>query len=785
MSMLARLRDPKLWLAAATLALVLFLVLDEAERATSPGPLTSAHAAQPELADNDGCERCHASAAPDAGFAGACAECHSAIGEQLAAARGFHGKLDAAQAQHCELCHVEHHGDAARLVDERAFALAGVADVARFEHAFTSFELVGAHTALECAKCHRNADAHQLAKGEKRFLGLTQRCAECHEDPHKGKFDPNCASCHGQSSFTALDNFVHTSEFPLVGRHAGLECASCHAADGAYAIEVVGAVDYARSPRSCQACHSSPHAASFVAGVAADLRVDAANTCEQCHSSLAGSFASGGAHMDAKWHGASGFELRGAHRSLDCASCHASELGGFRERHPGGRAQACASCHEDPHAGQFGAASNCASCHSEERWTPSRIEAASHTSFALTGAHAAVDCAACHAADAAGARVFRGAPRACESCHADAHEQRFERQLALVASEVRAAGGNCGLCHDATRFDDVERERFDHAHWTGFELAGAHARATCEACHARSKTPDDFGRTFGRVASVSGAPVTSCINCHRDAHRGAFDSLYVTDAQRGVCAQCHGVESFRPALASFDHALTGFVLDGAHSNASCEQCHGPGPVRADPPRALGFVADLHQASTEAQRLTECATCHADVHSFSRAAAGADPGRAQLARECSTCHSTSSFAQVERARFDHAAWTGFPLDGAHAATSCEACHVPAREPDEHGRKFGRAAGTDCSACHVDVHAGQFAREGVTDCARCHDARLPLREVRFDHQRDARFALDKNHAKLACAACHRPTPTTGGRVVVRYKPLGIECADCHGVSGRKGG
>ncbi len=785
MSVLAKLRDPKLWLAVATLALVLFLVFDEAEHATSPGPLTSAHASQPELDGNEGCARCHGRAAQGVGFALTCSECHAEIGGQVATARGFHGQLDAGQAQRCELCHVEHHGDAARLVDGRAFALAGVADLARFEHAFTTFELVGAHAGLECAQCHRNADALQLAKGERRFLGLTQRCAECHEDPHEGKFDPNCASCHGQSSFTALDNFVHSDDFPLVGRHAGLDCARCHAPGSAFAIEKVGAVDYPLGPRSCAQCHASPHAEPFLAAVAVAARARAASSCEQCHASADGSFASGGARMDAKWHGSSGFELRGAHRSLDCASCHAPQLGGFRERHPGGRAQACVSCHEDPHAGQFGVPSNCAQCHGEERWAPSRVEVASHTSFALTGAHAAVDCAACHAADTAGVRLFRGAPRSCQGCHADAHEHRFERQLALAASEVRAAGGSCGLCHDSTRFDDVDRARFDHEHWAGFELAGAHARATCEACHPRAAAADEFGRAFGRIASSAGAPATSCINCHRDAHRGAFDDVYVTDVQRGSCALCHGVDSFRPALASFDHALTGFALDGAHTRASCEQCHGRSSLRADPSRQLGFVADLHPSAGGDSLVSACVTCHADVHAFSRADAQVDPGRAQLARECSTCHTTSSFAQVDRARFEHAAWTGFPLDGAHAATVCEACHVPARAPDEFDRRFGRAAGTDCSACHVDVHAGQFARDGATDCARCHDSRRPLREVRFDHQRDARFALDRNHAKLACAACHRPTPTADGRVVVRYKPLGVECADCHGVSGRRDG
>jgi len=62
-SALARLRDPKTWLALVTLVAVLFLVLEDTQRAASPGPLTSAHAAVPELAGAAGCEVCHASAA--------------------------------------------------------------------------------------------------------------------------------------------------------------------------------------------------------------------------------------------------------------------------------------------------------------------------------------------------------------------------------------------------------------------------------------------------------------------------------------------------------------------------------------------------------------------------------------------------------------------------------------------------------------------------------------------------------------------------------------------------
>jgi Zn finger protein HypA/HybF involved in hydrogenase expression len=57
------------------------------------------------------------------------------------------------------------------------------------------------------------------------------------------------------------------------------------------------------------------------------------------------------------------------------------------------------------------------------------------------------------------------------------------------------------------------------------------------------------------------------------------------------------------------------------------------------------------------------------------------------------------------------------------------------------------------------------------------------VKFDHQRDARFALDAQHEKLQCSACHRAYQTAQGSVV-RFKPLGVTCAECHDPR-RKGG
>ena len=77
-----------------------------------------------------------------------------------------------------------------------------------------------------------------------------------------------------------------------------------------------------------------------------------------------------------------------------------------------------------------------------------------------------------------------------------------------------------------------------------------------------------------------------------------------------------------------------------------------------------------------------------------------------------------------------------------------------------------------------HGGQFLVDGRTDCARCHaGAAGSFVELVFDHDRDARFPLDAAHELVACTACHREVQD-GAERRVRYRPLGVECADCHG-------
>ena len=125
-------------------------------------------------------------------------------------------------------------------------------------------------------------------------------------------------------------------------------------------------------------------------------------------------------------------------------------------------------------------------------------------------------------------------------------------------------------------------------------------------------------------------------------------------------------------------------------------------------------------------------------------------------------------------------------GAHQALPCAQCHPPSGKPNT--PRLGPATGSTCASCHQDPHAAQFAVATATDCRRCH-VETTWQELHFDHQRDSRFALDDIHRALDCAKCHQGY-RVGETTIVRYKPLGTKCGDCHQlgadhtVVGRKG-
>ena len=130
-------------------------------------------------------------------------------------------------------------------------------------------------------------------------------------------------------------------------------------------------------------------------------------------------------------------------------------------------------------------------------------------------------------------------------------------------------------------------------------------------------------------------------------------------------------------------------------------------------------------------------------------------------ECAVCHRPESWTAIRITRaFDHGA-SGFPLTGAHARTTCRACHAAL---DFVGTPSA------CASCHEDLHRGEF---GVT-CVRCHTTRTFLdRTAMVQAHAATRFPLDGAHLLADCVACHAPAAQGQLAFVGRSG----RCVDCH--------
>jgi hypothetical protein len=531
-------------------------------------------------------------------------------------------------------------------------------------------------TDARCLECHRALKARIDAGGGFHARGdRNQGCVRCHSEHNGRDYD-----------LMGLDraHFDHAQTgYPLAGKHSALACERCHR----------GPHGFLGLQSACAACHEDAH------------RKQLGTECGRCHGEEGWKPASGFDHNRAR------YPLTGAHISVQCSKCHAEG------RYAGLRFDDCIACHESPHTAAFESGRDCSACHETGAWSAGRAAGFDHarTRFPLEGAHLRAACAACHK----GRRFESLSGATCEGCHTDPHQGQFKR-------EARPCAG----CHDVNAWRPAAR--FDHA-TARYPLAGGHARARCDGCHAK-------GRYIGTP--------TICSSCHLDPHRGELG---------GDCERCHTPAAW--GETSFRHEGTKFPLTGKHTATLCRRCHGVRPAAR--------YAHLDQA---------CAACHADPHrgqflktypeiaalpgaippppataaDSAAFAAGVRAGATLRGTGCASCHSPSGWSP---STYDHQRGP-FPLVARHADVACVRCH-----------KDGSFAGTptECSLCHADPHSGQFAK---LSCAGCHSA-AGWKEVRFDH-RGTLFVLVGRHADLACSACHAEG---------RFRGLSPRCVDCH--------
>ncbi|HET8725065.1 MAG TPA: hypothetical protein VFM53_12780 [Anaeromyxobacteraceae bacterium] len=484
-------------------------------------------------------------------------------------------------------------------------------------------------------------------------------------------------------------------------------------------------------------------------------------------------------------------ELSRAHEKLDgiqnCTKCHAAGQQFSEEK--------CLECHKELRPsisagkGFHGRLSDrrCENCHHEHHgkgfplvdWGDAGQKGFDHgkTGWPLAGKHAKAKCEACHdprrVTDGAvkevlgkGRKSLLGAPTTCAGCHFDEHRGQL--------------GNDCQKCHDPAAWKPVGKG-FDHAK-TRYPLTGLHVKVPCAKCHVPQTDPDgkhDFPQAVSPTfAKYKPLPFALCTDCHKDPHQNRFGAL---------CATCHVVEGWKVMKVAGGektafHDKTRYPLRGAHAKVECKACHGPFEGQAK-----AVYKDLKFAA--------CSDCHQDAH-LGKLARKGPGGVVQPAPGCDRCHAVEGWVPVRFELADHQK-TGYPLEGAHQAVSCERCHVrdpkmaekaPAAMRAEMKRQHRPVKVSDftmerkvearkCTACHRDVHQGQFEKRMAVDgCAACHD-QVTFSKTRFDHARDTKFRLDGKHGRTACASCHATATGKDGKPFVRYAGAPVACAKCH--------
>ncbi len=363
-----------------------------------------------------------------------------------------------------------------------------------FDHAKTGFPLTGAHLHAACAQCH--LDLHF----DKPNVGPNQ-CGSCHVDVHEGHMLEACSECHTTQSFRQVNaELIHSrTDFPLTGAHRQITCQACHtnAASGAFTP----------LPTACASCHMREYHSTTLPNHAA---MGYSTDCAECHTTV-------------DWHDqpafdhariSGGFQLVGAHASLQCASCH--EMPSLKPLFTATSQNDCVACHQPDYNkahGGSGFPTTCTACHNESTWSGVQFNHAS-TGFPLVGAHVSLSCSACHSPSNDLAKLATG-PNDCVACHlADYNKVHAGTQVPTT----------CAQCHTQTSWDGASA---DHSLLSnGFALTGAHLTAQCTACH---QVPG--------YALIVPKPTDNndCVACHL----ADYERAHAGSNKPTTCAECH------------------------------------------------------------------------------------------------------------------------------------------------------------------------------------------------------------------------------------------------------
>ena len=645
-----------------------------------------------------------------------CADCHTDVH------RGQMGS-------NCEQCHTVRGWDIA---------------VQRVKEHQNRFPLLGAHAAVICEECHK-----QAASGI--FYGLSTNCQSCHtkdwqntsNPPHTADpavFAPaNCQSCH-----TTFDSWLGASftgnhaappiSFPLTGGHATVPCQSCHVNNN-YHLQI------AANDCGNAGCHLSTWQQTNNPPHPSAGPVFAAANCTNCHNTTSWTTVT----FD---HSSTGFPLSNGHANVPCAQCHTNnnynlQIAPTNCGNAGCHLSAWQQTNNPVHAsaGPAFAVANCSQCHDTIAWTDLTSFNHSVTGFTLNGAHVSTPCAQCHVNDNYKLQI---APTDCGNSGCHLTQWNSTQTLGGNVPNHLTAGfpmAQCSSCHDTTSWADAA---FKHS-TTGFPLTNSHQMApagkvtACAQCHINNNynlqiAPTDCGN--------SGCHLTTWQQTNNPGHSTAGSPFAAAN-----CSTCHDTISWNDS--SFNHSVTGFALVGTHASPNptpCVSCH---------------VNNNYNLTS-----TDCMSCHQPAWNSTQTLGGNVPNHVAAnfpatASACSTCHTITAWSNGV---FNHSS-TGFPLTNSHQiapagkVTQCTQCHVG-------GNYTLNIQPTDCgnSGCHLTTwqqtnnptHSSAGSAFAVTNCSNCHDT-IAWTDNTFNHTTTG-WALTGNHQMSPvgvitnCNQCH---------------------------------
>lgn len=258
--------------------------------------------------------------------------------------------------------------------------------------------------------------------------------------------------------------------------------------------------------------------------------------------------------------------------------------------------------------------------------------------------------------------------------------------------------------------------------------------------HPRAWT---LGAVFGASAMLGGSCTgdqhermqvrhDDCYTCHQPEYEAtampAHVGLYPT-----ACGNCHSNVAWIPAVAQ-NHDQ--FPLNNRHAEIACSSCHTVGFGPGETPNT-------------------CVGCHRANYDTATM-----PPHAGYPTDCASCHDDAGWSP---STFVHP----WPLDGAHATTSCFTCHTG--DPPQYAGVPRQCVGCHQSDYDTSPYPGHSAFP--TACQDCHTTNAWRPALEGAHP-EGQFPINAGpHGDVGCTECHDPARGSSAM------GMNTNCTGCH--------